>query len=343
MKSNFNIMQKDDLILFFQAPANLPYLLKQYEENVGKKNIYIYVMNVENDFKFIKSLNLKVEEITFISYEWLVPRYRRTWLTQRKRVRKIFQQHFKWIKNASIYFYSAVSDWMTFYFVKKLSRDMSNEVIYADHYDMLEKRMVNRPLSRAEKLARLMYWFVTGIRMDFNFNQFMYAMPYQRYNIRKIVAEEIRSTKSYQYVPNTDSIRKNILYLSNPWSADGHHAKEAAALETIEFIEYLKRKGFHFIIKGHPRLLLDDRFAKAADAVIPPYILSEFINVDNIDVILCVESSAAHYFTEFTNKPVYSLIYLYHSASEESKDYYAQYLRDLTHGKINFLHSLDEL
>ena len=57
-------MQKDNLILFFQAPANLPYLLKQYEENVGKKNIYIYVMNVENDYKFIKSLNLKVKEIT---------------------------------------------------------------------------------------------------------------------------------------------------------------------------------------------------------------------------------------------------------------------------------------
>lgn len=336
-------MQKDDLILFFQAPANLPYLLKQYEENVGKKNIYIFVMNVENDYKFIKSLGLKVKEITFISYEWLVPRYRRTWLTQHKRVREIYRHHFKWIKNASIYFYSAVSDWMTFYFVKKLSRNRSNEVIYADHYDMLEKRIVKRPLSRAEKLARLMYWFVTGIRMDFNFNQTMYAMPYQRYNIRKIVAEEIRSTKDYQYVPNIDSSRKNILYLSNPWSADGYEAKEAAALETVQFIEHLKRKGFRFIIKGHPRLLLDERFAKAADEVIPPYILSEFINVDKVDVILCVESSAAHYFTEFTNKPVYSLIFLYHSASEEKKDHYAQYLRDLTHGKIKFLQSLDEL
>ena len=336
-------MQKDDLILFFQAPANLPYLLKQYEENVGNKNIYIYVMNVENDYKFIKSLNLEVKEITFISYEWLVPRYRRTWLSQRKRVRKVYRQHFKWIKNASIYFYSAVSDWMTFYFIKKLSKNRSNKVIYADHYDMLEKRMEKRPLNQAEKLERLMYWFVTGIWMDFNFNQIMYAMPYQRYNIRKIVAEEIQSTKDYQYVPKTDSSRKNILYLSNPWSADGHKAKESAALETVQLIEQLKRNGFYFIIKGHPRLLLDNRFAKAADEVIPPYILSEFINVDKIDVILCVESSAAHYFTEFTNKPVYSLIYLYQSASQESKDYYAQYLRDLTHGKIKFLESLDDL
>ena len=336
-------MQKDDLILFFQAPANLPYLLKQYEENVGKKNIYIYVMNVENDYKFIKSLNLEVKEITFISYEWLVPRYRRTWLSQRKHVRIVYQQHFKWIKNATIYFYSAVSDWMTFYFVKELLKNGNNEVIYADHYDMLEKRMEKRFLKPAEKLERLMYWFVTGIWMDFNFNQIMYAMPYQRYHIRKIVAEEIQSTKDYQYVPNTDPYRKNILYLSNPWSADGHIAKEAAALETVQFIECFKKKGFKFIIKGHPRLLLDDRFAKAADEVIPPYILSEFINVEKIDVILCVESSAAHYFTEFTNKPVYSLIYLYHSASEESKNYYAQYLRDLTHGKIIFLKSLDEL
>lgn len=336
-------MQKDNLILFFQAPANLPYLLKQYEENVGKKNIYIYVMNVENDYKFIKSLNLKVKEIIFIPYEWLVPRYRRTWLTQRKRVRMVYRQHFKWIKNATIYFYSAVSDWMTFYFVKRLSKNGTNEVIYADHYDMLEKRMEKRFLKPAEKLERLMYWFVTGIWMDFNFNQIMYAMPYQRYHIRKIVAEEIQSTQDYQYVPNTDPYRKNILYLSNPWSADGHIAKEAAALETVQFIECFKKKGFKFIIKGHPRLLLDDRFAKAADEVIPPYILSEFINVEKIDVILCVESSAAHYFTEFTNKPVYSLIYLYHSASEESKNYYAQYLRDLTHGKIIFLKSLDEL
>ncbi len=336
-------MQKDNLILFFQAPANLPYLLKQYEENVGKKNIYIYVMNVENDYKFIKSLNLKVKEIIFISYEWLVPRYRRTWLTQYKRVRKVYRQYFKWIKNASIYFYSAVSDWMTFYFVKKLSKNRSNEVVYADHYDMLDKRMEKRPLHRAEKLQRLMYWLVTGIWMDFNFKLDMYAMPYQRYNIRKIVAEEIRSTKDYQYVLKTDLSRKNILYLSNPWIADGSEAKEAAALETVRFIEYLKSKGYKFIIKGHPRLLLDNRLANAADEVIPPYILSEFINVDKVDVILCVESSAAHYFTEFTNKPVYSLLYLYHSASEDKKDYCAQYLRELTHGKIKFLQSLDEL
>lgn len=336
-------MHKDDLILFFQAPANLPYLLKQYEENVGKKNIYIYVMNVENDYKFIKSLNLDVKKIVFISYEWLVPRYRRTWLTQRKRVRMVYRQHFKWIKNATIFFYSAVSDWMTFYFVKKLSNERSNDVFYADHYDLLEKRRVKRSLNHAEKLERLMYWFVTGIKMDFNFNQIMYAMPYQRYNICKIVAEEILSTKNYQYVPNTDPNRKNILFLSNPWSADGHNAKEAAALETVQFIEHLKKKGFKFIIKGHPRLLLDDRFAEVADEVIPPYILSEFINVDKVDVILCVESCSARYFTEFTNKPVYSLIYLYKSASEESKDYYAQYLRDVTHGKIKFLQSLDEL
>ena len=171
-------MHKDDLILFFQAPANLPYLLKQYEENVGKRNIYIYVMNVENDYKFIKSLNLDVKEIVFISYEWLAPRYFRTWLTQRKRVRKIYLQHLKWIKNASIYFYSAVSDWMTFYFIKKLSKNRSNEVVYADHYDMLEKRMVKRSLNQAEKLDRLMYWFVTGIWMDFNFTEVMYALPY---------------------------------------------------------------------------------------------------------------------------------------------------------------------
>ena len=258
-------------------------------------------------------------------------------------VRDVYRQHFKWIKNASIFFYSAVSDWMTFYFIKKLSKNISNEIIYADHYDMLEKRRENRPLSQAEKLEKLMYWFVTGIRMDFNFKQIMYAMPYRRYNIRKIEAEEIKSTKDYQYVPNTDSGRKNILYLSNPWSADGHQAKEAAALETVGFIEQLKKKGFKFIIKGHPRLLLDDRFAKAADEVIPPYILSEFINVDKIDVVLCVESSAAHYFTEFTNVPVYSMIYLYQSASEEKKHYYAQYLRELTHGKIKFLQDLDEL
>ena len=232
---------------------------------------------------------------------------------------------------------------MTFYFIKKLSKNRNNDIVYADHYDMLEKRMENRPLNQAEKLERLMYWFVTGIWMDFNFNQVMYAMPYKRYNIRKIEAEEIKSIKDYQYVPNTDPGRKNILYLSNPWCVEGHKAKEAAAVETVEFIEYLKKKGYKFIIKGHPRLLLDDRFGRAADEVIPPYILSEFINVDKVDVILCVESSAAHYFTEYTNKPVYSLIYLYHSASEEKQKYYAQYLRDLTHGKIKFLHSLDEL
>ena len=336
-------MQKDDLILFFQAPANLPFLLKQYEDNVGKKNIYIYVMNVENDYKFVKSLNLKVKDVVFISYEWLVPRYRRTWLAQRKRVRKVYRQHFKWIKNASIYFYSAVSDWMTFYFVKKLSAIGNNEVVYADHYDMLEKKIEKRPLSKAEKLERLMYWFVTGIWMDFNFKQSMYSLPYQRYNIRKIVAEEIHSTKNYQFIPNTDSCRKNLLFLSNPWSADGHKAKEAAALETVQIIEQLKRKGYKVIIKGHPRLLLDDRFAVVADEVIPPYILSEFINLDKVDVILCVESSAAHYYTEFSQKPVYSLIYLYKSASEDRKDYYAQYLRYLTNGKIKFLQSLDEL
>ena len=61
------------IIIFVQAPADVPYMLKIYEDNLknNKKDIYLYVVNVYNVYKFILELNLGV---TVVVNLWLLGR-----------------------------------------------------------------------------------------------------------------------------------------------------------------------------------------------------------------------------------------------------------------------------
>jgi len=49
----------DKVILFSQAPADIKYVLFLYEKFKDDKQIDIIVVNVENNFKYLQSLNLK--------------------------------------------------------------------------------------------------------------------------------------------------------------------------------------------------------------------------------------------------------------------------------------------
>jgi len=63
-----SVKNENKIIIFCQAPAYVPYVLSLYEKHKKEKLIFIYVINVENVFKFIQSLHLNIYSLVFIPY-----------------------------------------------------------------------------------------------------------------------------------------------------------------------------------------------------------------------------------------------------------------------------------
>lgn len=337
-------MQRRDIIIFVQAPADITYMLKLYEDNVNKRNIDIIVVNVKNIYKYINTLNLKVKSIVFIKNISATLKKPWTYIHEYYRIRKLWRTYYSGIIKTDIYFFSVVFDSLTSFLVSNLSKKTSNNVFYADHYDMLDKRERLKKLSFKTKINRkLLTWLTGDVTYDFSYNyKGMYSMDYQKFKISRIEAIEIQNTEKYQYkLPLTN--KKNILFLVDPWVYDNKEIEMSCLTETVGFIKAMQDNGLTVLVKGHPRLGIQQAIAKAANFVIPEYIPSEFLCINGIYKIIGVDTSGIRYYIDHCDVPVYTIVKLYNAASKVSQKMIVDYLNNLTNGKILFAKSINDI
>lgn len=335
-----------ELIIFFQAPADLPYVLKLYEDNIGKRPIYIYVINVENNYKFITKLHLKVDRITFIPYSNFSVKRIFSCIRAFIQVRRSYMRYFSNIHDADIYFFSIITDWMTSYFVVNLSMDITNSIIYADHYDHIEIRKRSEKLNFKQWMNSNITFFISQIPFDYHYEkkEFIYSFPYQNYNIKKIDAEPINNFSKYRL--NVDCVidgKYNILFLVDPWGYEGLMIDNKENLEVIQIIKKLQSLGANVIVKGHPRMGLNQKVRDVADLVIPEYIPSQFINVENFDLIIGIETTGLLHYIDYYNIPVFSIVKLLNSVGREHVNRIVALLDTYTNNRMKYFESLDQI
>ncbi|RHK91522.1 hypothetical protein DW042_19890 [Bacteroides xylanisolvens] len=334
------------LIIFFQAPADLPYVLKLYEENVGKRLIHIYVINVENNYKFITKLNLKVDSITFIPYLNYSVKRIFSCIKAFIQIRGIYKKYFLKIHNADIYFFSIITDWMTSFFVVNLTKDITNIVLYADHYDHIELRKKVKKLTFKQWVNSTLALFISTIPYDYHYEreENIYSFPYQLYNIKKTVAQSINNFGRYSF--NIDCVmngKYNILFLVNPWGYEGLQIADRECTEVMQLIKKLQSLGANIIIKGHPRMGLNQRVRDIADFVIPEYIPSQFINVNNINLVIGVETTGLFHYIDYSDIPVFSIVKLLNSVGHRHVNRIVTFLDTHTNGRMKYFESVDHL
>ncbi len=135
-----------DSIIFCQAPADIPYLLTIYEEK-ARGTISVYVINVENMFRFIENLNLELRELVFIPYSHSSLRSISHLYKEKKRIKELSRSYFSFIKDHDIYFFSRFEDWLTSAFIHVLTKAGSNTIYYVDYYDFSAEVYERQPLN----------------------------------------------------------------------------------------------------------------------------------------------------------------------------------------------------
>ena len=160
--------------IFFQAPAELPYVIQLYDEYKDKSHVKIVVVNVYSNYEFIKSLNLACAEIIFC--EW--PRIKKNIILSIPSIRRYLKDfwalNFESTSEGNVFFFSASFDWVTAFFIRMFCHKEKFNVHYAGFNttevllkEGYENGTMNKGLSLKDYVLLSALKFITGIRFDY--------------------------------------------------------------------------------------------------------------------------------------------------------------------------------
>lgn len=320
------------LILFSQAPADITYVVSLYEENKKKYKIKIIVVNVKNNFKFLKSLNLKaeVEYVPVVGKKNLF-----LFLLFFIRLRVIYIKVFNKTNRAEVYYFSNTMDYVTAFFIEKLS--FKNSVYFVDIY----KIEAQENYSLKSSLSKLMIRILLGIKVKF----FYYNtgnLSYQYISDKNRVSKKIlnlnkKALIDYHYRINTHTKRKKLLLFEGSGVSESYYVDYEKTL--VACIEKLSKK-YKIYIKPHPRIGCSDFLFDCKVNIVEDYIPSEFIFLNSFDTILGIESAAIAT-AEHPNK--YSIIDIFEFSDKSVKIKFKEYLNKINRGSLIFISDLGKI
>ena len=329
------------MIIFCQAPADIPYLLSMYEKHKDEEVISIVVINVENIFKFIKSLNLNLDSLVFIPYTLKSFKNPLHILRERKRIIKLNKKYFDSIADRNIYFFSRFEDWLTSFFLKGLSK--RNKIYYLDHYDFSSELFIKRKLNFKLSVYRLIYYLLTGIDFKLEIIEKIPEFNYDKYKIERRVPE-INNEVFQKYKYEIDILQKTkpiVLFFVMPCEPSIYDREKHDEIQ-LKIVESFKSNNWIVAVKGHPRSGVPENIMNVVDFEIPSYIPAEFLQLKDVKMCVGVITAALAHFASNTEIKTYSLLNLFQFRDSNSLNVYKDYLLNLSQNKIIFFQDYND-
>jgi hypothetical protein len=319
------------IIIFCQAPANVQYLIDLYENN-RESQITVVVINVKGVFDFIESLNLELHKLIFVPYRQFSYSAPITITKERKRLHNLYIEYFFEVRNAHVYFFSIYYDWLTFFFIKELSR--YNQVSYFES-ESRDDSGYTKKMSLKNILYRTALHYITGIKFNFTIperNEIVF--DYIKYNIIK-ESVDTNSELIQKYLCRQVVSRKSLLLLETDPSSYDIFVNYIENLTTV--LELIRQYGYDLYVKPHPRLGYSKCVDPFLNELLPSNIPAEFIDISNFKIVIKIESTCRFY----SDKTVYSIIDLFEFKNTAFKEGYYNTLKQ-TNPEIHFLRSVDD-
>ena len=326
----------NQIIIFIQAPADVIHFLKIYENEKSNSSFFVFCINVKFSYDYIKSLNLNLNEINFIPYNFNLS-FRNILLLFKIRIRlkSIFHTYFKKFTKTKVIFFSPWYDWITFYLINKLNKN-NNKIHYYKHYLDISTEP-KKSLSFREKIILYKYKIMTGIDLCFADDNI-----YERilYPLKKNEIKTIHSIKSsskikrYFYDPQINFKKSLLLIETNIDDITYYYVKKLKFI-----IKKYKEQGYSIVIKGHPRNGFSKSIKSLIDHEIPKLIPAELIEVKSFKYIIGIHSFSLCYFSK-NHRDVYSIINSFDFKNKKQKDETIEYLKVNSKNKIKFLNPI---
>lgn len=331
-----------DILLFIQAPADLPYALDIYKQNEQKKRILIYVINVKSVFEFVKSLKLKNIDIFFteaVKYSIKKPL---SIIKAKQKYKKIYQEITK-ISVSQVYFFSRIEDLTTCGLIGSLSRNKDIKIFYCKYNDDfgLIEILKNSLYYLKARLHNKIHYFITKEKFVCRYYGKSNEFAVWEYPIMEIDNSKKNIDIDVSYLYNKGLQAKSILFLLSP--EDISCMSDKSIVDLILFLKNLKSKGLFLCLKGHPRLGTSKIIETYFDLILPNYVLSEFIDYQYIKAVIGLASTGLIYTTNTQiNTQSYSIIKSIIMNNLHQKNLWIKYLNEMTNFRINYT-SLNQL
>lgn len=332
------------ILLFCQAPGDIPYVLNEYESaRINNKSVIIIVVNVYNCYKFLKELSLKTKDIVFIPYKLLS--LKKIYLYPIEQIR--LNSYYKKILHNNIvevYFFSLFADWLTFFFVCKLLRKKIKTYYIAGNNKIDGREKETKIVFKKRVIQLLLYFLTMGGRFKFDIKnhpeyRFMYEDYHSLIRIDKNVSKDLYQRYSYK---NTKIDARNaILFFINKCQDFFAHDSYYVILKKI--LSHLHEKGYYIVAKFHPREGNVEEISSYIDFELPIYVPAEFIDFSNFKICLGVDSTSIVKFINEDRLPTYSLLDFFEFNDMVQINNLRQLFVSFTNGKIIFIDNFQSL
>ncbi|MDR6762507.1 hypothetical protein J2Y38_002718 [Flavobacterium sp. 2755] len=329
------------MIVFCQAPADIPYVLSLYEKYKNEEVISIVVINVENVFKFIKSLNLNLDSLVFIPYTLKSFKNPLDIIRERKRIIKLNKKYFDAIVGTNVYFFSRFEDWLTSFFLKGLSK--RNKIYYLDHYDFSSEFFEKKKLTFKLSIYKLIYFLLTGVDFKLEIIEKIPELNYGKYKIERRVPQVNNEVfQKYQYeIDILQKIEPIVLFFVMPCEPTIYDCESHDEIQ-LSIVESFKKNNWTVVIKGHPRLGVPDNIMNVIDVEIPSYIPAEFLQIKDVKMCVGIITTALAHFATSSDIKTYSLVNLFQFRKNTSSKLYTDYLSEASNNQVKFFQSFND-
>ncbi|MGY5354884.1 hypothetical protein [Wenyingzhuangia sp. IMCC45467] len=330
---------KFNRLIFIQAAADLQHALDIYGKYKGE-NIYICVVNVKLVYEYL--LTLPLMNVTLIFYPYIKFNIKNplTYLKARKKLELIWLNDFEEREFDTVYFFSRFYDWFTASLIVKLSKQERTKVLYYDHYDdaSVKNDEVLKILSLEGIRLRgraMIHSFISKASFKAKHAVRNLEFCYDKYQIKKNTPpSKITIDEEFLFKVKTSN-RKIVLFFISPGEVE--MLRESSLRIIIDLINELRAQNYFIILKGHPRLGNPIKLVPYFDEVIPNNVPSEFISYINVQMTIGIISTALNFATSIEGIQVFSIINILEFKKSQKKEFYLNYLKELSKNKINFV------
>ena len=339
-----NIIYREK-ILICQAPADIPYVLSLYENFKDNYTVSIFVINIENNYKFLSTLNLNIKKLIYIPYKYIHFKNPYYFFTEKKRIETLWNFINKNFDQIDVYFFSIYEDWITGFLIHKFFKIKKSKIFYCNHYDISGTLYCRTNVSSfGVRYYLFILKYLTGVKFNANILEKLPEFPLNDYSIHKFIIEiNPIIYRNFSYKPNNISNKNfNILFFIS--NCDKTTFDEKYYDKTLlNIIKKFKSQNCILILKKHPRIELNEIFSDLFDIHLPTFVPGELIYRENINICIGIDTNTIAFYSKETSIPTFSIFNLFKYSNINNYESVKNFLISQSNNKLKFLHNLNDI
>lgn len=327
------------IIIFCQAAGDIKYTLSLYEQFHHEATIDIYLLPGHPAFQFIEDIDLSAN-IHWINEPPPLFSFKKLWRVWylKKYVSKLWNDQFSKCKNADVYFFSEVIDWITLSMVARLSK--RNRVIHVEHYPYLVNKARN--ISIKERLYLCFFCIGAGASFSYcrlgssGYHRRQRVLNMNKYFIERQSAWMINDiVEKYGY--SIANAKKALLFIDSPAVEDFTRNYNQVMRKFLSLCEGYNVK---LLVKPHPRVPIHSLYHGFKIEEVPAYIPGEFLPIKEFGCVAGISSTLLGYAA--SQRKSFSIINCFEWKQEGDRAYGENIIRHHSQDKIHLVHSLED-